>query len=121
VESRRGGEGALCESFGKGSLLLPRLCGVVRVSTCSGLARVSESVWLRLGNLRELRRHVRIPGGSRDQTCTETDTQTTAWNQPHPGTGQGRQGPGPRTVSVTKYCVEGSFEYYLNFELSAMS
>ena len=64
-----------------------------RVSTCSGLARVSESVWLRLGNLRELRRRVRIPGGSRDQTCTETDTQTTAWNQPHPGTGQGRQGP----------------------------
>ena len=56
-------------------------------------ARVSESVWLRLGNLRELRRRVRIPGGSRDQTCTETDTQTTAWNQPHPGTGQGRQGP----------------------------
>ena len=60
-----------------------------RVSTCSGLARVSESVWLRLGNLRELRRRVRIPGGSRRDDSGTNHTLSLTRARGRAGRGQG--------------------------------
>ena len=66
-------------------------------------ARVSESVWLRLGNLRELRRRVCGSQADPDVHTDPTDDSAELSTPGHGGRrGQGRQGPGPRTVSVTQ-------------------
>ena len=52
-------------------------------------ARVSESVWLRLGNLRELRRRVRIPGGSRRDDSGTNHTLSLTRARGRAGRGKG--------------------------------